>query len=376
MSASASPKFIWFPNWPAVLAKLPLKELDRVAYRQALMAYLRFCKESQQRATVESARQFMKQVEQRSRLSVSQLAAWKAAINWFFTAGAGAQPTAVKAPKPVSARPPLLDSNIPPLAETDLGGPEWERRLIRALRSRHYQWRTEQAYRMWARRWAGWLAAQQRHGGDVLRAEEADVRDFLSDLATRQRVAVATQRQALNALVFLLREMLGRPLGDFGSFVRARKSRRMPVVLSPAECRRVLEALEGTARLMAELMYGSGVRLSELLRLRVQDVDLERRQLIVRGGKGDQDRITLVPERLRPDLERHRQRLGQLYEEDRQADAPGVWLPEGLQRKWPAAGTTWGWQWFFPSRQRMVDPRSRSSTPHPQSLPRSRRRGK
>jgi site-specific recombinase XerD len=111
-------------------------------------------------------------------------------------------------------------------------------------------------------------------------------------------------------------------------------------------------------QLMAKLMYGSGVRLTELLRLRVQDVDVEREQLIVRAGKGGKDRVTVIPGVLKQELAAHRERLRRLHEEDRQADAPGVWLPEGLERKWPAAGKAWEWQWFFPSRQRMLDPRS------------------
>jgi integron integrase len=243
------------------------------------------------------------------------------------------------------------------LAATDLGGPEWEQQLIRELRSRHYQWRTEQVYRMWAERFARWLAAR-RNGADILTAAETDLRDFLSDLATRQRVSVATQRQALNALVFLMREALRRPLADFGQFVPARSLKRLPVVLSRAECQRLLAELEGTMRLMAELMYGSGLRLFELLCLRVKDVDVERRQLIIRAGKGRKDRVTVLPETLAERLLAHRERLRRLYAEDRQAEAPGVWLPESLERKFPQAGKAWEWQWFFPSRQWMNDPRT------------------
>jgi integron integrase len=242
------------------------------------------------------------------------------------------------------------------LAATDLGGPEWEKKLIRELRTRHYEWRTEQAYRMWAGRFAEWL--EKRRGMSVLAAGEIELRDFLSDLATQQRVAVATQRQALNAVVFLVREALGRSLADFSDFTRGRAVKRAPVVLSRTECQRLLGALEGTSRLMAELMYGSGVRLMELLRLRIKDVDVERRQLIVRAGKGGKDRVTLVPDALVERLLAHRERLSRLHAQDHQAGAPGVWLPEGLERKFPQAGKAWEWQWFFPSRQQMKDPRT------------------
>ena len=360
MNQSAASQGIWFPQWVEVLNRLRLPELRLRTYRQAVVAFLRFCKTSRQRATVASARQFMAQVEGQRRLGTLQLATWKEALNWFFKAAASQkerqnQPT-WKQPS-VAEASKSLKMAVPPLAATDLGGPEWERQLIRELRTRQYQWRTEQTYRMWANRFAHWLAGR-RPGGSVMNAEEGDIRDFLSDLATRQRVAVATQRQALNALVFLVREALGRMLADFGDFERARKLKRVPSVLSVEECRRLLQALEGTTRLMAKLMYGSGVRLTELLRLRVQDVDIEREQLIVRAGKGGKDRVTVVPGVLKPELEAHRERLRRLHAEDRQADIPGVWLPEGLERKWPQAGKTWEWQWFFPSRQRMLDPRT------------------
>ena len=177
-----------------------------------------------------------------------------------------------------------------------------------------------------------------------------------------------TERQALNALVVYFRGVEGRELGDKGGFVRARKRVRVPVVLNRGECERLFQALEGTSRLMAELMFGSGIRLTELLRLRVKDVDLERGQLVVRAGKGDQDRVTVLPASLQEKLRAHRERLRRLHGEDRLKGLPGVWLPEGLERKWPHAGEQWEWQWFWPSRELSVDPRSRISTPHPQSL--------
>ena len=250
---------------------------------------------------------------------------------------------------------PCARGKEPPLAATDLGGPEWERALIRVLRERHYEWRTEQAYRMWARRFARWLEGR---GVTVSGAGELELRGFLSELAVRQRVAVATQRQALNGVAFLMREALGKPLGDFSEFAQARPGKRLPVVLSQAEVQRLLGALEATPRLMAELMYGSGVRLMELLRLRIKDVDTERRQLVVRAGKGGKDRVTVLPKVLLEPLQRHRERLRLLHAEDQAAGAPGVWLPEGLDRKYPHAGKDWEWQWFFPSRERSIDPQT------------------
>jgi len=208
---------------------------------------------------------------------------------------------------------------------------------------------------MWARRFAGWLEGR---GVPVPGAGELELRGFLSELAVRQRVAVATQRQALNAIAFLMREALGKPLADFSDFEQARPGKRLPVVLSREECQRLLGALEATPRLMAELMYGSGVRLMELLRLRVKDVDMERRQLMVRAGKGGKDRVTVLPKVLLERLQQHRERLRILHAEDEAAESPGVWLPEGLDRKYPHAGRDWEWQWFFPSRERSIDPQT------------------
>ncbi|MCX7887856.1 MAG: integron integrase [Verrucomicrobiae bacterium] len=238
------------------------------------------------------------------------------------------------------------------MAQRDLGKIDWERRLIQRVRTLHYQWRTEQTYRGWAWRFAKFLGDKP-----VESATEADVRMFLSGLATEYRLSASSQKQALNALVFLLREVLGKELGDFSDFIRARRRLNMPVVLTREECQRLFAAMDGTVRLMAELMYGSGLRLSELLSLRIKDVDLERRQIIVRAGKGGKDRVTVLTESLVDRLRDHRQRLRKLHEDDRRNGVPGVWLPEGLERKYPQAGQSWEWQWFFPSRQLMNDPR-------------------
>jgi integron integrase len=407
MSSSNPSKGVWFPHWADVLTTVRLKDLERRAYRLAIVAYLTFCKRARQRATFASARLFMAEVEAQRRLSRSQLALWKAALNWFFkmassaTSGGGVtspRPSPHFAPqnaergtpsgaapgsktlKEEGGKPKMETFNIqhstpnseqaassaehgascargkePPLAAADMGGPAWEQRLIRVLRERHYEWRTEQAYRMWARRLA---ERMESFGGNVLAAGEIELREFLSDLATRERVSVATQKQALNALAFFLREALGKSLADFSEFKRARPQKRLPVVLSQDECRQLLAALEATPRLMAELMYGSGARLMELLRLRVKDVDVERRQLVIRAGKGGKDRVTVLPDVLLERLQQHRERLRLLHAEDQSAGAPGVWLPEGLDRKYPHAGKDWEWQWFFPSRERSIDPQT------------------
>jgi integron integrase len=328
---------VWFPEWWDSLQREAFPPDQQDQYHRVLIRYLHHCKVTGQRATVLSARRFVDKWNAEHRLSTTELAAMKEALNWFFRTAQRYKPSL---------------RGVPPLAQKDLGKADWERRLIQRVRSLHYQWRTEQTYRGWSWRFAKFLKDKPLES-----ATGDDVRAFLSGLATEYRLSASSQKQALNALVFLLREVLGKELGDFSDFTRARKRLNIPVVLTREECQRLFAALDGTMQLMAELMYGSGLRLTELLGLRVKDVDLDRRQLIVRAGKGGKDRVTVLPESLLDRLRAHRERLRKLYADDQRDNVPGVWLPEGLERKYPKAGQSWEWQWFFPSRQLMNDPR-------------------
>jgi integron integrase len=233
-----------------------------------------------------------------------------------------------------------------------LGGADWERDLIAAIRSRGLLWRTEETYRGWARRFAKSLAPRSPYA-----AETEDVGRFLTELAVTQRASQSTQRQALNAIVFLLQEGLKHTVGEI-DFRRAAAGKKVPTVLSKEECRRLFGELRDTTRLMAELAYGSGLRLLELLRLRVHHLDLARRQLQIYDGKGGKHRLTVLPEAVVPALTAHVERLRRLHAEDRAAGWPGVWLPEGLAAKYRGAGEQWEWQWVFPSRETAVDPAS------------------
>lgn len=173
-----------------------------------------------------------------------------------------------------------------------------------------------------------------------------------------RKVSASTQRQALNALIFLVRETMGHEPGDFSGYRPGHAAKRIPVVLSRQECQALFAELTGTNRLMAQLRYGTGLRLMELLRLRVQDVHFEQGLVTVRQGKGGKDRVSVLPERLRAPLAEHRDWLQKVFEEDRRGELPGVWLPSTVENKIPTAGTQWPWQWFFPSRQLAIDPRS------------------
>jgi len=244
-------------------------------------------------------------------------------------------------------------NDVPTAGARDLGGPSWEKALVSRIREKNLAWTSEKTYRAWCRRFIASCGSKP-----ITEFGHGDVRNWLSDLAVKERVSAATQSQALNAVVFFFREVLKRDPGDFSDFVRARRGRKVPTVLTQAECKRLFEAMAGTYRLMAELMYAAGLRLSELLRLRVKDVDLERLQLAIQFGKGGKSRLTMIPQKLEPALRAHRERLRELYAKDREANLPGVELPEALERKWPKAGEKFIWSWFWPSRNLMRDHRN------------------
>lgn len=373
-----------FPDWNTVLWQTQ-RPLAR-QYSRVIVEFLRFCREKHAPASVVLARAFIITLEP----EVIELG--RAALRWFvrearqrardraeqlrpqFAAAALVRPPSVshhalvtETPlasgaaaerKAANSFPGLLPASRieraapPPLARADLGGADWERDLIAAIRRKGLLWRTEQTYRAWAARFAQSIRPRSPYA-----ATGDDVAAFLSALAVEWRAGAATQKQALNAIVFLMEEGLRRSVGDI-EFRRAWARRRMPVVLTRGECERMFGELEGSTRLMAELMYGAGLRLMELLRLRVHHLDVERRQVRVYSGKGDKDRVTVLPEALLARLREHVDRLRALHEADRAAGLAGVWLPEGLARKYRGAGATWEWQWLFPSREASLDPAS------------------
>jgi integron integrase len=231
----------------------------------------------------------------------------------------------------------------------------WEasmERVVKALRYLHYSYRTEQTYVDWVERFVRSVREE-----DPEKVGAGEVRRFLEVLAVQGKVAAATQNQALNALVFYFREGLQRSLGELGEFERAKRPRRLPVVLSKDEMRRVLEKLEAPYRLMALLMYGGGLRLMECVRLRVKDVELDRHLITVRDGKGAKDRTTLLPESAVEPLKAHLGSVRAQHEADLEAGHGDVYLPAGLARKWPTAAREWGWHWVFASERLSVDPR-------------------
>jgi integron integrase len=334
-----------FPRWQEVLHSEQLNPALVRSHEGEIFAYLKYLKAVRRRASVESVLEYLRHIEGQGRATETA----RSALRWFFQAAAQQAQSGVDELEPAPPEP----VQVIRVEQGDHGGPPWEQRMVAVLRTRHLQWRTEEAYRGWARRFALWLGGKtvETAGGD-------DIRRYLEYLAVEGKVSASTQRQALNALVFLLRETLGRDLGDFSGYRPGRASKRIPVVLSPRECQALFAHLSDTSRLMAQLMYGAGLRLLELLRLRIQDVNFEQGIVIIRHGKSGTDRVSVLPESLRLPLLEHRERLRPFFEEDRRADLPGVWLPPAVENKIPTAGTQWAWQWFFPSRQLAIDPRS------------------
>jgi integron integrase len=221
------------------------------------------------------------------------------------------------------------------------------------IRVKHYSIRTEDQYVQWIRRFI--LFHGKRHPRDMGAPE---LEAFLTDLAVAGGVSASTQNQALSALLFLYREVLEIELPWLDNVTRAKPSKRLPVVLTPAEVRAVLERMDGVYSLMGRLLYGTGMRLMECVRLRVKDVDFGRNEILIRDGKGAKDRVTMLPSAVAAALVEHLKRRQLIFEDDLAAGKAEVWLPDALAKKYPDAATRWAWQFVFCSGSHSIDPRS------------------
>ena len=253
---------------------------------------------------------------------------------------------------PVSVNPhPVIPSNAPDYASTQTRHPGLLEKVRECLRVRHYSLRTEEVYLGWIKRFV-WFHGK-RHPRDMGAAE---VEAFLTDLAVKRKVSAATQNQALAALLFLYKEVLGIQLPWLDEMVRAKRTQHLPTVLTVREVGAVLAGVEGTLGLIAQLLYGTGMRLLEGLRLRVKDVDFDMRQITVRDGKGAKDRVTMLPAALVEPLRSQLVQVKVLHEGDLAEGFGAVWLPDALAVKYPNAPKEWGWQYVFPAGSFSVDP--------------------
>ncbi len=249
--------------------------------------------------------------------------------------------------------------DLPPPPDVPLlKGDEPVDRLRYAIRCRRYSERTEESYVYWVKRFIAFC-----HDGDVRQDADA-VRAFLERLVIAEQMSASTQGQALNALVFHFKHVVGAPFGDLGEFQRSKRPRKLPVVLSREEVRRLLDAVEEPHRLPTALLYGAGLRLMEALRLRVKDIDLERRQISVRDGKGQKDRVTVLPNRWRDQLAAHLVEVRKVHARDLELGYAGTTFWPALERKYPGAPREWAWQYVFPASRLFVDPANGNTRRH------------
>jgi len=246
--------------------------------------------------------------------------------------------------------------NLPAGKSADFA-PELLTESKRLIRLKHYSYSTEKTYLQWIKRF---LDYTRQTGGKetVADIETADCKNFLSHLALQERVSSSTQNQAFNAILFLFRHVLCKDMGNMAETVRAKRGQKLPVVFSIEEIRKLLACLTGRDLLVAGLLYGSGLRLMELARLRVKDVDMDLNTLTVRSGKGDKDRTTILPAAVKEQLKNHLTEVKKLHESDLACGYGEVHLPDALGRKYPNAGKEWAWQYVFPANKLSVDPRS------------------
>ena len=226
------------------------------------------------------------------------------------------------------------------------------------LRIKHYSYRTEQTYIDWVERFFEYLSDVEKYVPGLGMVTPQAVKDFLAWLALRRNVSASTQNQAFSALLFMCREVLNIELSSMEEGVRAKRGRRLPVVLSVKEMRCLLQAMQGTARLMAEVIYGGGLRVMECCRLRIKDLDFENSLVFVRAGKGDKDRSTLMADSVKAALRAHLAHARQLFDSDRLSQIGPVYMPDALATKYPNAGREWSWFWVFPSPTLSTDPRA------------------
>jgi integron integrase len=384
-------KIIQFPRWAEVLGASDLPQFERESFKVTLRWYLGWCHRNGVGCSFESAKDFIAWAEEEKQAKEWAVERWREAIRWFFrTANAQTAPCAEYAGAKLEECEgekvggtgggtrhvvDVVDQKEPDVSPAILGRfyesvndttaerldarNEDETSILKVMRRRGMALTTERSY---VRIYRDFVRQSGLRAGADIGAEQ--LKSYLDYMAMERAVSSSTQKVALNALVFVAQKVFELDLGDIGEFVRAKNHKRVPVVMSKAETRLFFAQLEGEKLLMAQLQYAAGLRVSELMRLRVKDLDLERNQVVVRCGKGGKDRVAPLSEKLIGVLQRHLMKVRELFESDLTANLPGVYLPEALARKYPNAGKEWRWQWLWPSREISVDPRSKIQRRH------------
>jgi integron integrase len=367
-----------FPDWPAHLAQAPLTDRQQHSFAITIRWYLGFCRRGRGGVNHQSARDFIAWVQQTKQPQSWRLEQWKEALRWFFRSAkaasgrpveghpqrsedqgrsredgtpraAGRGPRSeVRTEPPVADRPRLKAEGQAEAREI----PAWKLAFLTTVRVRHYAYRTEQSYLVWLERFARFCQSDR-----LADRGTPEIKAFLEALALDQQLGASSQRQALNALVFLFREVFGKELGDFSDYRRAKVHIQAASWLTRTELEQVLGQMDELFELMTQVAFGGGLRLMELLRLRVKDIDLEQEILTVRAGKGNKDRFVPLAHVTVEPLREHLAQIRRLYEADRRKGVAGVWLPEGLARKYPKAGEEWPWFWLWPDDHLSTDPR-------------------
>ena len=374
-----------------MLADSSLEPKEREGFKVTIRWYLSWCARNSVGCSVSSARDFFEWAEAEKRPNAWMVEQWKSAIRWFFVT-AKAQAKGEAPPVPVESREwkvrnggdgvhlyhgnntstssgqggasPYRAEQAPAIpgftsendtdAERIVARSEDEASILKVMRRRGMALKTERSYIGVYRSFVRQSGVTR---GDGIKAKH--LKSYLDYMAMERAVSSSTQKVALNALVFVVREVFELDLGEIGEFVRAKNRKKIPVVMTKEEMRDFFAELEGEKLLMAQLQYAAGLRVSELMRLRVQDLDLKRNQVVVRCGKGGKDRVAPLSEKLVAAIEAHLVKVRALFEEDLQnPELAGVYLPEALARKHKNAGKDWRWQWLWPSREISRDPRS------------------
>jgi len=306
--------------------------------------YLTFSKRLKNAGAVDALQLFLEDLQSRKNIADWQIQQAKEAVELYTTHFHGAEVSGTADDERKATDDPFDQERV-------------MTSMQEAIRVKHYSLSTERTYLDWARRFFDYAGTKK--GGPLRETPSAeDIREFLTHLAIRKKVSASTQNQAFNALLFLFRNVLKIEIGDMSSTVRAKRGPKLPVVLSVEEVRLLFSHMEGRQLLIAQILYGAGLRLMELARLRVKDIDFGSGLIFVRASKGDKDRSTILPGAIREPLQQHLTEVRVLHKQDLTKGFGAVYLPDALGRKYPNAAKEWAWQYVFPSSRLSVDPRS------------------